>query len=358
MPDARTVHGLLAGLHPPQVLPRALDLDLGDFKARVVSNSHQVLDGLATYFGPFVSPRGNGSHLKVTALEMAAPSPDAVLTVKQPDPGKTKIKEEYLDLADGRVVSKRLTGMLFVFGGRNHYALGPCLDNLNQVINFINNRHIQWELDRGALLAHAAAVCNGHRGLALAGFSGMGKSTLALHLLSRGLDFVSNDRLMIRRDRQGVGMAGVAKLPRINPGTALNNPDLSGVLTPQERERFAALAPDALWCLEHKYDVYLEDCYGPDRFRLRGSLDALAILNWQRDQGPPEARLVNLADRPDLLGAFSKEPGLFYLPPDPPPDHSDQAYLTALAGVKVIEISGGVDFDAAADACLGLLEGS
>jgi HprK-related kinase B len=358
MADTRTVHGLLPGLHPPQVLPRALDLALGDFKVRVVSNSNQVLDDLAAYFGPFVSPRGNGAHMKIHALEMPAPGLDLDLTVKQPDPGKTKIKEEYLDLADGRVVGKRLTGMLFVFGGQNHFALGPCLDNLNQVINFINNRHIQWELDRGALLAHAAAVCNDHRGLALAGFSGMGKSTLALHLMSRGLDFISNDRLMIRRDRQGVGMAGVAKLPRINPGTALNNPDLSAVLTPDEREKFSALPPDELWCLEHKYDVFLEDCYGPDRFRLRGGLHALTILNWRRDLGAPQARLVNLAERPDLLGAFSKEPGLFYLPPDPPPDHSEKAYLDALAGVKVMEISGGVDFDLAADACLGLLEDS
>jgi HprK-related kinase B len=358
MAETFTTTSLLAGLHPPRVLPRALDLALGDFRVRVKSNQDQVLGGLAHYFGPFVSTRGDGAHLEVTALQMPAPRLDAELIVKQPDPGKNKIKEEYLDLADGRVVAKRLTGMLFVFSGQSHFALGPCLENLNQVVNFVNNRHIQWELDRGALLAHAAAVCSSRLGMAMAGFSGMGKSTLALHLMSRGLDFVSNDRLMIRRDLQGVGMAGVAKLPRINPGTALNNPDLAGVLSAQEREQFQALAPDELWCLEHKYDVFLEDCFGPDRFRLRGGLHALVLLNWQRGQGAPVLRDVDLAERLDLLGAFKKEPGLFYLPPDPGPDHSDQAYLTALAGVRVIEISGGVDFQAAADACLNILERS
>ena len=73
--------------------------------------------------------------------------------MKTPDPGKTKIKEEYVDLDDGRIVRKRLTGMLFVFGGGQNVAVGPCGANLNQVINFINNRYIEWLLCRPACWA-------------------------------------------------------------------------------------------------------------------------------------------------------------------------------------------------------------
>jgi HprK-related kinase B len=167
---------------------------------------------------------------------------------------------------------------------------------------------------------------------------------------------VSNDRLMVRRDGDGVLMSGVAKLPRINPGTALNNPDLSQVLEPDEREHFASLGLDELWSLEHKYDVYLDQCYGPNRFRLQGSMHALAILNWQRGHGEPLVRQVDPAQRLDLLSAFKKEPGLFYLVDGQEPDFSDHAYLKALEGVVVLEISGGVDFAAAVDGCLQVLE--
>ena len=65
----------------------------------------------------------------------------------------------------------------------------------------------------------------------MAGFSGAGKSTLALHVMSLGATFVSNDRVMVAEtpanDSGAPMMYGVAKHPRINPGTAMNNPDLA-----------------------------------------------------------------------------------------------------------------------------------
>ncbi|MCF8033169.1 MAG: HprK-related kinase B [Desulfarculaceae bacterium] len=326
---------------------QGLGLSLAGWELQVLSNSPQLISELKDYFGPFVSLAGKGA-LSVTALEAPAQDTGLVFQVKQPDPGKSKIKEEWADLADGRVVKKRLTGMIFAFGGEHHLAVGPCLANSNQVINFINNRMIQLELNQGALLAHAAGVRRDGAGLALAGFSGMGKSTLALHLMSLGATFISNDRLLVRREDGGSVMTGVPKLPRINPGTALNNPDLASVIPPDERERFAEMTGDEIWDLEHKYDVDISECFGPDRFKLRGPLNALAILNWQRDGSNLDMQQVDLAARPDLLAAFKKDWGLFFLSEGREPDHSDRAYLQALAGVTVFELGGGVDFLGAA----------
>ena len=64
-----------------------------------------------------------------------------------------------------------------------HAAVGPCLANDNQIVNFINNRLIEVRLRAGDLLFHAAGVARNGRGLALAGFSGAGKSTLALAIM-------------------------------------------------------------------------------------------------------------------------------------------------------------------------------
>ena len=340
---ARMVRELTAAHSPDD----ELRLSLAGWELKIISNSQSLVKELGEYFTPFVSKAGP-SHLTVTVLEAPEPDTGFGYTVKQPDPGKSKIKEEWADLPDGRVVRKRLTGMVFAFGGKHHLAVGPCRANSNQVINFINSRLIQLELNKGALLAHAAGVVRGGAGLALAGFSGMGKSTLALHLMSLGAGFISNDRLLVRRQDGRPVMTGVPKLPRINPGTALHNPDLAGVIPPADLERFAKLPSDQIWDLEHKYDVDISRCFGHNRFELQGSLEVLAILNWQR-QGPElVVRRVELDRRLDLLAAFRKDWGLFFLPDGQEPDHSDRAYLAALAGVRVFELTGGVDFLGAA----------
>jgi HprK-related kinase B len=345
------VQRLRSEFPPDQQLVLAFD----DCRIGVRTNSLALTDTLREYFSDFLSGAPTWDML-ITAHEAPKPCLPHAFTTKEPDPGKNKIKEEFVDLADGRVVRKRLTGMTFVFGGDDSLAIGPCLANANQVINFINNRFISWKLRQGCLLGHAAGIGLHGCGLALAGFSGMGKSTLALHLMSRGVDFISNDRVLLREDGAGLSMYGVAKLPRINPGTALNNPDLAGVIPPQDRERFAGLAPEALWSLEHKYDVFLDHCFGPGRFSLAATMAALVVLNWQRGSAPKVVREVDIRQRRDLLPAFMKSAGLFFLPEHGEEiDHSEEAYLERLAKTRVYEISGGIDFDRACDACLEIL---
>lgn len=330
-------------------------LAFDDCRIGVQTNSLDLINTLREYFSDFLSDASTWDML-ITAHEAEPLKLPHVFTTKEPDPGKNKIKEEFVELVDGRMVRKRLTGMFFVFGGDDSLAVGPCLANANQVINFINNRFISWKLRQGCLLGHAAGVTMYGRGLALAGFSGMGKSTLALHLMSRGVNFISNDRVMVRKDDAGLFMYGVAKLPRINPGTALNNPDLAGVIPSQDRERFANLASEALWSLEHKYDVFLDHCFGPGRFSLAASMAGLVVLNWQRGQAPTVTREVDIRQRRDLLPAFMKSAGLFFLPEHGEEiDHSEDAYLELLAKTRVYEITGGIDFDRACEACLGIL---
>ena len=205
-------HGLLAGRR----LEHPLWLRFGDCRLRLDSDSPADCLPCAPISATFACPRGP-VDISVQALEGPALELDLPLVAKEPDPGKPRVKEEFLDLDDGRLVRKRLTGMVFMLGANRHLAVGPCLANDNQVVNFVNSRYIQWLLDRGYLLCHAAAVTTPQRGLVLAGFSGMGKSTLALHLMSQGVNFVSNDRLLLRQQDDGLAMHGVAKLATHQP---------------------------------------------------------------------------------------------------------------------------------------------
>jgi len=334
-----------------------LDLVLAGAQVRIHTNSELLVKNLAQYFEPFLAtPKSIDIHVHM--IEQSNIKLDLPFVPWEPEPGKSRVKESYTDLDGGRAVYKMKTGMSFLFGGGLNLAVGQCLENDNQVINFVNNRFIELLLNQQSILGHAAAVFVKNRGLALAGFSGAGKSTLALHLMSKGADFVSNDRLMVQKVNEGLMMFGVPKLPRINPGTALTNPDLRDVLTPAEIEEFSQLEGEDLWDLEHKFDVYLDQCFADSKFVLTGWMDALVILNWKRNDSPMAIQEVNLRERTDLLEAFQKDPGAFFLAKDAnnPPNFEPGRYLDQLDCCQVFEITGGVDFEGATEACLQLLE--
>jgi HprK-related kinase B len=349
-----TLAGLINLLSAGVATPHQVSLSMGDCRFMVMTNSEKLARELDTYFAPFLNSRED-ADIFITALQAEVPDLGLSFEVKEPDPGKTKIKEEWIDVPGGRVIRKRLTGLHFLFGNGENLAVGDCEANPNQVVNFINNRFIERKLSDGCLLAHAAGVAVCETGMAMAGFSGMGKSTLALHLVSRGVTFVSNDRLMVSPGSSGPVMFGVAKHPRINPGTALHNPDLTGIISPEDTARFQSLSSEELWSLEHKYDALIDQLFGPDRFILQCPMRFLILLNWRRDGSAMRMAEIDIRQRHDLLAAFMKDTGLFfqseigYAP-------TAEDYAEALAGCRVFEITGGVDFDQAADGCLRLLE--
>lgn len=353
-----------------------LHLRAADGSVRMASNSTALLNKLRRYFGEFVCPAA-APIIEIAALEAPSPELAHALTIWPPDPGKTKLKDEYIDLPDGRLLRKRQTGMVFAYGHGGGTAIGPAFNNDNQVVNFVNNRLIQRALDRGALLCHAAGVAHAGRGLLLAGLSGRGKSTLALHLLEQGCRFISNDRLLLFGAKEAVAhghacstsdvplrseqcgtqpiIAGVPKLPRVNPGTLLSSPRLRSILSPQRISKLTRLSSAALWQLEEKYDVDVWQAYGAGRFVTHAPLAGIVVLAWQRDAGPLVSRRINLAEHPDLLAAVMKSPGVHYVPPAPPPDLSPEAYLRALSATPALALTGGADFDGAIRACMDLL---
>ncbi|MHC1752797.1 HprK-related kinase B [Humidesulfovibrio sp.] len=400
--------------------PFCLRLRLEELTVGVCTNNAALADDLRRYFAPFVCGAGESAgesvsdladldDLKFLFLDGPVRQPLVELAVRRHLPGKKPDKERFADLPNavmpgteisgvgGRLVRKQATGMLFLFGPgagggiAPNIAIGPCAQNRNQLVNFICARYMERRVAAGWLLGHAAGVAldTGERAksLALCGFAGMGKSTLALHLLARGCDFLSNDRVLVE-PRPGAAplLHGIPKHPRLNPGTALGNPELAPhlarALPDALRAAYAGLAPSALYAVEDKFDALIDDCFGPERlggvasslpaapdnaqdaaqagrsrFRLAAPLCGLVVLNWRHGGGPMQARRVDLASRPDLLAALRKPPGVFYLPQALATARlSAQHSLQTLSGVPVLELSGGSDFSTGAQACLNLLQ--
>ncbi|WP_028575473.1 HprK-related kinase B [Desulfonatronovibrio hydrogenovorans] len=339
-------------------MDQELMLSFDDCRIKVQTNSSRLKNNLLRYFNQFIiDPDTPDSHFTVKALDSQPPRIKIQLKDKAPEKGKKKIKEQYADLGSGRIIRKKLTNLCFYFDNQENLVVGPCTANENQVINFINNRFIQWKLDQGCLLCHAAAVTSENQALIIAGFSGMGKSTLALHLMNKGTTFISNDRLMIENKPSGLKIYGVAKLPRVNPGTILNNPSLLKILNKEEEKRFRKIGAQKIWSVEHKYDVCIDECFGQARFKLASYAKALVILNWHRIPKTPELRKVDLTQRLDLLDAVIKSPGLFYLPSAGKPGlvQNKHDYLNLFECCDVYELSGGIGFLEAAEKCHKLI---
>lgn len=340
-------------------------LSFGSCVIELESNSPELVDRLGEYFGGFLDERApERAHFVVRAHQVPEPDLGIDFVKWTREPGKATDKEAFRDLADGRVVRKVRTGMQFLVSDKLRVAFGDCLANPNQVVNFVNFQLTSWLMNTGHVLCHAAGVVADGRGLGLAAFSGGGKSSLALELMSRSsVAFCSNDRLLVRRDGERTTMVGVPKHPRINPGTALANPDLHPVLSAERRAELSKLSRAELWPLEEKYDARIDTLYGPGRIALQAPLHGLLLLGWKHtDPGPARFARIELAARHDWLEAVVKSPGPFhwpthgrrlqgYEPPDPGP------YLDALARVPVYTAEGGVDSDAARGLCDALLRG-
>lgn len=336
-------------------------LTVGGFVVEVRCTSKTLLAELLRYFQHVISAPSD-ADMTVYVLGEAELPFGVAYTDWTREPGKTGRKDAICDLENGRLVLKVRTGIQFLQSPGWAVAFGPTETYPNQVINFINTQILNHFQREGWAACHAAAVRNADKGLAISGLSGGGKSTTMLRLMEiAGTQYVTNDRLLVENTDDQTNALGIPKLPRINPGTIVTNARLSGIIDEEREEELRKMEPDELWHLEEKYDLFIDDIYGPGRISHRAPLTDFWVLNWSRDsEAPTEVKHADLNKRPDLLSAIMKSPGPFFQRLDgrfwtdsSPMD--TEAYLLALSGIQVWEITGHIDFDALFDAGTELL---
>ncbi len=363
-------------LHQQVLLEERLILNIGQCVIFIQSNSQQLLDNLQRYFQQcqvLVDLQELNieqfEQIHITAIEREVLDLKLAFKAWPREAGKAGRKDEYADLRDAeatevnaRVIRKVKTGMLFLQSESERIVAGPCIANDNQLINYIGSQYMNFLQQHDWLICHASALVNKQseqgRGLAFAGLSGGGKSTLMLKLLEKNkLAFVSNDRLFIKKQTQAQQMLGIPKLPRINPGTIVGSADLHHLLPPQQLSDYQQMTAEELWHIEQKHDVPLADIYGDESICLQANLYAFIILNWQRHTEKKTLLTeVDVQKRQDLLPAIMKSSGPFYQDLDGHFEYgidtlNKQDYLSSLQGVKVFEATGQVDFDKMRELC-------
>ncbi|MCG8611599.1 MAG: HprK-related kinase B [Pseudomonadales bacterium] len=291
----------------------ALNLHIGETRIVIRSNSATLLEQLKRYFHHVVSDHGP-VDIEILAIERPSPEWPGDFIDWQRERGKTGRKDSIFDFPKGRLVRKVRTGMVFLQSGCMGIAAGPCLANDNQVVNFINAQYMNALQQQGWQTCHAAGLVYQNRAMAIAGFSGGGKSTLMLHTMENPeVQFMTNDRLFVRNVGGVAQAVGIPKMPRVNPGTLLHNERLLSILEPRRITELRALPREELWDLEENYDVHIDACYGAERICHVAPLAAFLVLNWDRQSDEPlQFNEVDLSQRRDLLAAIMKSPGPFF----------------------------------------------
>ena len=342
-----------------------LHLKIGDCRLDLRSNAKELIDKLHHYFSGYnVISDNNSADINLIAIERNAPELDITFIDWQREPGKTGRKDEIFDLQDARLVRKARTGMVFLQSKETIIAAGPCIKNDNQVINFINSQYMAWLQRQGWIICHASGLVFEDKGIAIAAFSGGGKSTLMLEFMNdQSISYMTNDRLFIRPSKNDasnsgqINMAGIPKLPRINPGTITANPALHSLLSKDKLTTYLAMEKEKLWDIEEKYDVPIKEIYGNQRIQHSSPLEAFIVLNWQRNSNAPVSLTeVNLEERRDLLKAIIKSAGPFYQNKDwdflkDKIKLDETPYLSMLSGTKIYEAHGGINFSELAELC-------
>lgn len=333
------------------------NLNFDGWPLSVRTNSAALKRELDGYYRHFLSAAAPGH----TVFAVQAPVPVMALdwVVNAPGYGKKKVKEQVGRLTGGHVVRKIQTGVHLAYLGGDRICAGPLLENPSQVINFINNVYLDSLLQQDGQLFHAAGVCIDDHGVGLAGLSGRGKSTLALHLLELGMNLVSNDRLVVCSSVAGLRMRGIPKYPRINPGTIINQAGLLPLARADDIARWRAMPAPALWQLEEKYDAPVEDCFPGCEFLLSANLEIFVLLDWRPEiLAPFQLEAVSIEQVIDLLPAVMKAPGVL-LPTaaDRIGELNPEDYRDLLAQTRLYRLHGGVDFRGAASALWSLAAG-
>lgn len=264
--------------------PFSVHLHICDTCLTLKTNSPHLAELLQRYFAGWLTPHPCQQARVIHAIQARPPTLNGVIQVSRAS-GSTA-KEVWYDLQQARVVVKKRTGIVVATTGTSYRIVGDLTANFNQTLNVVNDAYVEGLLRRGFIPLHASAVVDarGHA-VALCSPSGTGKTSAALALLDRGFRFLSNDRVLAKREAHTSLARGLPKKPRVNPGTLLAIPRLASMLTVDERDYYSSLSPHHRWQIEHKLDIDVDQVYREGTFVLEAPLGRMCLLDWtEQDQ--------------------------------------------------------------------------
>lgn len=223
-----------------------------------------------------------------------------------------KIKEEFVDIFEGRLVRKKKYGIEIYFDGLQHIMIGDISGNLHQIILFLNVVFARTFLARGGYsLFNVMAVEKEGEVIA---FAGSTSPTLLLNFLDAGFLFCTSDRLMVRATDEDVNAVGYPIHPRLKPGYVMSNPRIAGILPGSRINEYQGISFAKLWMLDDLISVDVDKVYGSGTHKLRGNLKAFHLLEWdQNSSARTKITPISTDELLENLPVYYKDLGVFDL---------------------------------------------
>ncbi len=349
-----------------EAAPYRLPLHIHDLGLVLRSNDAGVLEAMRQVYGRYVEELQEAPRYEVWAFDMdpAPYMPTDRSAFERYIVASGKAKDPFLDEGGVRHVVKATTGLCVIFDDRRYVVMGNMEEAANQLNNIINAVHMQEMNERGWVIVHGAGLELDGVGFALVGGAGTGKTTTMLKIVAAGGTFVSNDRLIVRREPDGgwFEMRGVVKWPRVCAGTMHGDPRLRALLPDTAVARYGRMSFDELFGLEEKYDVDVASTYGPGRVKDTSRFQRMYYLMWSRQGEGLAIDRVDTSDETfwDTFGPnLSRDAGVFDRRQRNSRWTSERRarYRRDLDGIEVFAVTGKLDFDRAAGAILDHLRG-
>jgi HprK-related kinase B len=287
------------------------------------------------YYRAFVAPASRGRPRDTLQALPALP----LLPAGSFTAWDARGKESFMEVEGGRIIRKDRSGILIGCLDGHWTIAGNLHAQFNQIVNLISALYGLSVIDRGGAMLHASALVHDDRAVAVLGQSGSGKSSVAVRLLERGFDFLSNDRLIVLPGKDGMHAHGLPRLPRVNPGTLLAGKRTQTLVDRERRRRYERLPERELWQLEDKYDLDVAAVLGR-AWRIRAPLGCLLVLAWRHDGRSLSIERLDSGQALDALRSVGKSFG--------PLDirlaqRSDRALLETVRETPVYRVTGKLD---------------
>jgi HprK-related kinase B len=320
----------------------SVTLDFGGVPIVVVSRDERLLKRVADYFDKFCGPTRRVKRPR-SIIEAVVGPPEDITEEMRPWDGRGK--ESFADVGGRRLVRKDRTGTLVSISDGRWTVTGDLHRRFAQLVNVVGCAYGMSLLDRGGAMLHSSALVRDGRAFAIVGESGSGKSSVAVRLLERGFDFLSNDRLIVRAGRPGVIAYGLPKLPRVNPGTLLAGDRTRSVVDPEDRRLYDGMSKRELWNVEHKHDLDVMGTLGR-RWVPSAPLELAVVLNWRYGGERFTFEPIDSGRALESFRAAAKTFGPFDLHLD---ERSDNALRAVVRAIPVFRVTGSTNPPALAE---------